>query len=805
VIGQTISQYKILEKLGEGGMGVVYKAQDTKLDRIVALKFLPHHLSANEAEQARFLQEARAASSLNHPNVCIIYDIKEENDLQFIVMEYVDGATLRKRVPIQKIDDALTYAVQIGDALLDAHAHGIVHRDIKCENIMVNSKNQIKVMDFGLAKLKGSLKLTRTSSTVGTLAYMAPEQIQGGEVDSRSDIFSFGVVVFEMLTGRLPFAGEHEAAMMYSIVNQEPESVQKSRPDVSAEVDRIIRRALEKDPEDRYQHIDDMVSELRRLLKQSSRVSRTVMRDVPAAPTLMPSESGAPPTQEIGRGPSTATISSPASSRTRQFIIGVAVLLVLAACAVAYFSFLGKSVTIDSIAVLPFENVGADPNTEYLSDGMTESLINSLSQISNLTVMSRSSVFHYKGRDIDPQKAGKELGVKAVLTGRVTQRGDDLQISAELVNVANNSHIWGEQYNKKLADILSVQGEISKEISENLSLKLAGEDQKKLEKPATENSEAYQLYLKGRFYWNKRKADDLITAVSYFNQAIDKDPNYALAYAGLASVYVITPEYAGLPPKEWIPKAETAANKALELDPSLAEAQAVLGTAKVDYDWNWKEAEREYQRAIELNPNYPTTYHWYSILLNSERRFDEAYAKIKRAQELDPLSLVINLNVAIELRAQQRNDEAYAQLRHTLELDSNYTGAIMSLGVYEAMDGKFDDGILQLEKLRRIVGAKSTYGLGQTGYVYALAGKKEQALATINQLLEAENAGYSVEVSIASIYTGLHDIDNAFHWLDRAYEAHAIGMRTIYASPAWEPLSSDPRYPVLLKKIGLEK
>jgi serine/threonine protein kinase len=438
MIGTTISHYEILDKLGEGGMGVVYKAHDTKLDRLVAMKFLPHHLTLNEAEQARFLQEARAASALNHPNVCTIYDIKEENNQQFIVMEFVDGTTMKQKVPIRKLQDALTFAVQIGEALREAHGKGIVHRDIKCENIMVNSKNHVKVMDFGLAKLKGSLKQTKTSSTAGTLAYMAPEQIQGGEVDARSDIFSFGVVLFEMITGHMPFRGEHEAAMMYSILNEEPETVLMGRPDSPPDIDRIIHRALEKDPEDRYQHIDDAVSELRKVQKQTTRVTH-------------PSGATSPETTPTGRVSAGAGSPLHAKSRTRRLAALATFLVLLAAGAIGYVTLFVKHQSIDSIAVLPFENAGAEPNSEYLGDGIAESLINTLSRLSNLSVMSSSAVSHFKGKDIDPQKAGKDLGVKAVLRGRVTQRGDNLQISAELVDVSNNTHIWGQQYTRILS------------------------------------------------------------------------------------------------------------------------------------------------------------------------------------------------------------------------------------------------------------------------------------------------------------------------------------------------------------------
>ncbi|MFI5251689.1 MAG: protein kinase [Bacteroidota bacterium] len=792
MIGRTISHYKILEKLGEGGMGIVYKASDTKLDRIVALKFLPQHLTENDAEKARFMQEAKAAATLNHPHVCTIYRVDEFEGQQFIEMEYVDGVTLRQKLPIQKQTDAISYAIQIGDALQEAHGKGIVHRDIKAENIMINSKNQIKVMDFGLAKLKGSMKLTKTSSTVGTLAYMAPEQIQGGEVDARSDLFSFGILIFEMLTGKTPFRGEHEAAVLYSIVNEVPDSVLKLRPDLSPELDRIIGRAIEKDPEDRYQSAADLVSELKRVQKQSSKVSRSITHEIkpPVAEEFRPSFSQSVPSSQPKKG-------------SRIFMMTGIVLVCLIAAVIAYFSFFGKHQSIDSIAVLPFTNVSADPNSEYLSDGITESLINSLSQLSNLTVMSRSSVFHYKGKEIDPQKAGKELGVKAVLTGRVAQRGNNLQISTELVNVSNNSHIWGEQYNKNLSDILAVQEEISKEISQQLSVKLVGEDEKKLTKHSTENTEAYQLYLKGRFYWNKRKADDLQKAIDYFNQAIEKDPGYALAYAGLASTYAIFPEYSGLPAKDYLPKTEAAARKALELDPTLAEPHAALGLNRYAHQWDWKGAEQELKQAIELNPNYPTAHHWYSICLRQQGKFEESLAEIQRAQELDPLSLIINVNVAEVLLVMERYDLALEQFKKTLDLDPNFPGALQGLGIEYMLQGKYDEAISELQKIRQIMDPNNPFALGDLGYAYAKAGRKDDAIKTINQLLGLTKRGYTLSDQIALVYAGLDDNDKAFEWLQKAYDEQGIGLGYLKISKAWDNLHSDPRFTAMLKKIGL--
>jgi serine/threonine protein kinase/tetratricopeptide (TPR) repeat protein len=802
MIGQTISHYRILEKLGEGGMGVVYKAHDTKLDRLVAMKFLPHHLTADDAERARFLQEARAASALNHPNVCTIHDINEEAEHQFIVMEFVDGTTLKQKFPVENLQDALRYALQIGEALQEAHVKGIVHRDIKAENIMVNRRNQVKVMDFGLAKLKGSLKLTKTSSTVGTLAYMAPEQIHGGEVDARSDIFSFGVVLFEMLTGHLPFRGDHEAAMMYSILNGEPESVQKTRQDISVDIDRIIHRALEKDPEDRYQHVDDMVSELRRAQKQSTRISRATLGEIP----FRPSGGMIPDPQPMEPALSRAKTTGQSQMRSRRLVWLGTILLVLVAGLIGYVSFFGKHhQTIDSLAVLPFTNVGADPNTEYLSDGITESLINTLSQLSNLSVRSGALVFHYKGKNVDPLKAGNELGVKAVLTGRVTQRGDDLQISTELVDISNSNHIWGEQYNKKLSDILVVQQDISKEISQQLSLKLVGEDEKKLTKRSTENTEAYQLYLKGKFHWNKRKADDLQKAADYFNRAIEKDPSFALAYAGLASTYNILPEYSGLPARDFIPRAEAAARRALQLDATLAEPHAALGLIKYEYQWNWEGADKELKRAMELDPNYPTIYHWYSNSLEEQGKLEEALSEIKRAQELDPLSPVITSNVGEVLFFLHRYDPAIEQFNKTIELDPNFPPAHQYLAAAYAQQGKFDEAISELHKVRQIVGAQDPTGIGDLGYVYAKAGKKDEAMKMLNHLFEFSKNGHTLSVQVAYVYAGLGDNDKAFEWLEKGYDEQNEQLGYLKIDHIWDSLRSDSRYTAMLKKIGLDK
>jgi serine/threonine-protein kinase len=800
VTGQIISHYKILEKLGEGGMGIVYKAEDLKLKRIVAIKFLPKRLSVHGEERERFILEAQAASALNHPNICVIHEIDEVDDESFIVMEHMDGVTLREwiRKKAEQADgyrklgmkEAVDLATQIAEGMEKAHEKGIIHRDVKSENIMVTSDGRAKIMDFGLAKLKGVSKLTKTGSTVGTIAYMSPEQVEGIETDQRTDIFSFGVVVYEMLSGRLPFRAEHETAMMYEIINVEPQSLADQHNGIEPELNRIVMKCLEKDREERYQSMREVVVDLKRYRRDSD--GRRIERkpDVHDTPQPSgPSLSGKP------RG----------GSQTKWLKISLALLGAILLISLGIFMFTPKTASIDSIAVLPFENVGADPNTEYLSDGITESIINTLSQLSNLSVMSSSSVFHFKGKDIDPQKAGKELGVKAVLRGRVIQRGDNLQISTELVNVSNNMHIWGEQYNKKLTDILAVQEEISKHISQQLRLKLVGEDEKKLAKRSTENTEAYQLYLKGRFHWNKRRLGDLQKAVDYFNQAIEKDSGFALAYAGLASTYAILPEYSGFPAKDYIPKTENATRKALEFDPTLAEPHAALGLIKNDYQWDWSGAEKEFKRAIELNPNYPTTHQWYSVNLVQQARYEEALAEIKRAQELDPLSLVINLCVAEVFIYMRRYDLSVEQLKKTIELDPNFPGAHDDFGMLYTHLGKYDEAISEMQIFKQNVGADTIYAIGDIGYVYARAGKRDEAIQILNKLFDWSKQGYTLSVQIAGVYVGLGDKDKAFEWLGKGYDEENNVLGYVKVDREWDDLRSDPRYTALLKKMGLEK
>ncbi len=782
MVGKTISQYKILEKLGEGGMGVVYKAHDTKLDRFVALKFLPPHSAQSDLEKNRMLQEARAAASLNHPHVCSVIDIQEIDERQFIVMEFVEGSTLRQKLPIQNVNDGLRIAVQIGEALGAAHAKGIVHRDVKSENIMLSADGRIKVMDFGLAKLKGSLKLTKTSSTVGTLAYMAPEQLHGGDVDARSDIFSFGVLLYEIFTGRYPFRGEHEASLMYSIVNEEPESILKYREDLSPEFERIILRALEKDPADRYQHIDDMVSELGRLLKGSSRIVRPSMTDGSRTShsIAVPSKSG----------------------KAGLWFAGAAVFLAIAV-AVWFFLLNSSGQKISSIAVLTFQNNNPDPDNEYLTDGITESLIFRLSQLPNLKVSPTSSVFRYKGKDLDPIKIGSELGVQAVMSGRIIQRGENISISVELVDVGNNTLLWGEKYERPLSELLSTQREIAGEIVEKLKLKLSGEEKKSFAKHYTESNEAYQLYLKGQYHFAKRTKDDILRGIDFYQQAISIDPNFALAYTRISDAYASMPPYPYMAPLDAFPKAKAAAQRALEIDPELAEGHAALANILGTYDWNWKESEKEFKRAIEIDPNSAAAHFRYGqIYLYPMRHFDAAIAEIRQAMESEPLDLVMGTNLSMVYLASGQTSLALDQAKKTYELDHEFPVSRYVLCQALITDGKYQEAISIAEEGLR-VNPKNQFLLMSAGIVYAKNGNRKSAENMIQYFSDIQKNQYINAYMVAAIYGALGENDRAFEELEKAFGNRDWHLQRLNVDPFMDPLRSDARFNILLKKIGL--
>jgi len=836
-VGTHFGRYEIHSPLGAGGMGEVYLAEDTLLERSVALKVLPAEVASDQQRMQRFIQEAKAASALNHPNIITVHEIGQVDSTYYIATEFIKGVTLRQRMTEGRmsLNEVLDVAMQTASALAAAHEADVVHRDIKPENIMLRTDGFVKVLDFGLAKLTEKKKtliedteaLTRAlpntapGMVMGTVYYMSPEQARGKEVDARTDIWSLGVVLYEMAAGRLPFAGETVSDCVAEILKTEPPVLNRYASEVPAELERIVTKALRKDKEERYQVIKDLSLDLKSLkqrLEFEAELDRTgtPVRYSEARQAATSSRSIAG-TSKVAAGPTWQTAGAASdihSTSSAEYIVseikrhkwGAALLMatLLATIAgLAYFFYFAKSgnAAIDSVAVLPFTNASNDPNTEYLSDGLSESLINTLSQLPHLRVMSYSSVFRYKGREADAYTVGHELGVQAVLMGRVMQRGDGLSISAELVNARDNSHIWGGQYKREFAAILTVQEEIAKGVAERLQPRLTDEEHLRLTKRHTESTEAYQLYLKGRYYFNRQTADDFMKGLGYFEQAIHFDPNYALAYAGLADCYYGL-SFLSLSSKEAMPKAREAAQKALEIDNTLAEAHTSLALVKWTFDWDWPGAEREFKRAIEINPDYGFAHQQYGMYLALMGQFDRAMIELKKAQRLEPLSPWISADLGLVFYVARRYDEAIQQFQETLKIDQNFAQAHLNLGFVYEQKGMYEEAIAEMRKAVSVSGDRKKF-VGYLGYAYAVAGKRAEAQNMIDEWKGASSQGYASPYHVARIYTGLGKKDQAFIWLEKATEERYSSMVWLKVDPLWDPLRSDPRFEDLLRRVGL--
>jgi eukaryotic-like serine/threonine-protein kinase len=829
-----LGRYEILSLLGAGGMGEIYLARDTtELERLVAVKVLPTKLAADPERMRRFVQEAKTASSLNHPNILTVYEIGEADSIKFIATEYVEGETLRQKMARSRLSlrAALDVAVQVASALAAAHKAGVVHRDIKPENVMVRGDGIVKVLDFGIAKLAErrpptadteaptrALVNTSPGMVMGTVSYMSPEQARGLTVDERTDIWSLGCMLYEMVAERVPFEGQTATDVLANILHHEPPSLLVHRSDVPDELERSVEKALAKDREERYQVVKDMGLDLKRL-RQRFDVEAELERSV--TPSRSEEERRAVTGGVVGAAAKTNQLTADATgggihtTSSAEYIVNeikqhkrgaliILAALVAVAGVVAYFAYSrynagGSDAGVRSVAVLPFANTGGDPETEYLSDGISEALINSLSRLPQLKVIARSSSFRYKGKEVNVQEAAQALGVQALVMGRVARRGDQLQVSVEMVNAADGTQMWGEQYSRKASDVQAVQDEIARAISERLRLRLTGAQEEQLTRRATNNPRAYELYLNGMFSGRKGGIEDLKKALAYFTEATALDPNFALAYAAIADAYGFLAQNSVMDAREALARGKAAAQRALEIDETLAEAHTALGLIK-QHGWDWSGAEAEFKRAIELNPNLAIAHFRYSQYLPLMERFDEALAEVRRAQELDPLRLSPRAQEGNILYFARRYDEAVKRLQNVLDIDPNSFIARAYLGYSYATQGKYAEAISEYQKAAAITEGNTSLQC-YLGYAYAKSGKRAEALAILDKLKTTKE--YVSPAELAVVYVGLGDKEGAFQSLERAYAAHDLQLQFLNVDPHYDAWRTDPRFIDLVRRVGL--
>jgi serine/threonine protein kinase/tetratricopeptide (TPR) repeat protein len=777
------NRYQIIEELGKGGMGNVYKAIDTEVQEKIALKLIKPEIAADKKTIERFRGELKLARKISHKNVCRMYDLNKEEATYYITMEFVSGENLKsfiRRAKQLTIGTALSIAKQVCEGLAEAHSLGVVHRDLKPQNIMVDTEGNARIMDFGIARSLKAHGITDAGVIIGTPEYMSPEQVEGKEADQRSDIYSLGIILYEMLTGQVPFEGDTPLSIAVKHKIESPKDPVVYNAQIPEDLSRIILRCMEKNKGKRYQNTKELLSDLENAEKRLTTAERILPRKKREKHKKI-------------------------KINWKNAIVYSGVVLLLVILGWVGFNLTSKpGIMIDSIAVLPFIIETENPEIEYLSDGITESLINKLSQVSHLTVISRYSVFHYKGKSPDIQKVGQELDVKAVLAGRIVERTDGLTISVELVDTKKDRVIWGEQYpKKKMTDVISVQEAISKEIAEKLKLQLTGEEKQRLAKRYTGNTEAYDSYLKGRFYWNKRTEEGMKKGLDYFYKAIEIDPGYALAYAGLADSYNLLSRYSYLSPEEAMPKGIAAAKKALEIDNMLGEAYTSLAFAKRYYEYDWDAAEEEFKKAIKFNPGYATAHHWYAIHLSGLEKHEEATEEIKIALKLDPLSIIINTNVAWVYYFARQYDRAIEQFNKSLDMDPSFAVTHLRLGRAFLQKGLYKEAKEEFQKAITLSGG-STDMIAALGHALALLGNKAEAENILNQLHELSKEKYVSSYELAMIYIGLGQKKTALDWLEKAYTERCQYIVYLRTDPRLDSLRSDPRFQALLKKMKLK-
>jgi len=738
MVGRTISHYEIIEELGSGAMGAVYKARDRKLERTVALKFLPSEFSRDPDAKKLFLNEARTSSSVLHRNICVVYDIDETDEAQmFISMEYVEGQALKSRLVegLPPIQESVNIGLQLASGLAKAHEVGVVHRDLKPANVMITRDGTAKILDFGLAQSRTGSPPAASQGMFGTIAYMSPEQAQGGPVDQRTDVWSLGVVLYEMLTGCRPFPSEYAQAALYAITHEGYPSIRSIRPDVPDALEKVVNKCLQKTPDDRFQNAGELYDELRR----AGREQKT------------PGESAA-----------------------------------------------------KSIAVLPFSDISPDKDNKYFSDGLTEEIIAKLSRLPKLKIVSQNSVMHYERAGKTTRQIASELNVHYLLEGSVRKHGPSLRITTQLIDAAQDAYLWAETYNGTMDQIFDIQEDVAARIAKALKVRLTPDDRRTLKKRATENAEAYQLYLKGRYFWSKRTKDGLLAAIRHFEDAIRKDGQLAIAWAGIADSCILLTDFVDMSPEESYAKAKSAVHKALEIDSRLAEAHTSLGLLAMLSDWDWMTAEKEFKLAIAANPNYVTAHHWFAELLSLQARWKEAISEISRALELDPLSPATLKDKGLIHYYAREYDSAIEFSRRALELEPSFSSAHRILSLAYSAKRMFAEAIRE-HNLWTQDTDRGPEGAAALAYCHALGGNSEEARELLAQYPSRDSAGGNLARMVSLVHVALGEYEEAFSWLERAYEAKSGALGILLVDPKLDPIRSDGRFASLVKRVRLDR